>query len=71
LYYLGGFRLKKEITKISLNIEEDLKDDLDYLKDISPQYRNRNALIIAILQEYRDNVFQYINRENKKDTHLL
>ncbi len=63
--------MKKEITKISLNIEEDLKDDLDYLKDISPHYRNRNALIIAILQEYRDNVFQYIHRENKKDTHLL
>ncbi|PKE73634.1 hypothetical protein CW670_10875 [Macrococcoides caseolyticum] len=63
--------MKKEITKISLNIEEELKEDLDYLKSINSQYSTRNALIIAILKGYRDNVFQYIHRENEKDTHLL
>ncbi|QYA36574.1 hypothetical protein [Macrococcoides caseolyticum] len=53
----------KEIEKISLNIDKELKEDLDYLKDISTSYTTRNSLIIAILETYRDQVFEYLKKE--------
>lgn len=55
--------IMKEIEKISLNIDKELKEDLDYLKNISTSYTTRNSLIIAILETYRDQVFEYLKKE--------